>query len=59
MLTDELKLMVLNDFFGWSGGCLPSDEAEINEFLETAFDYAFGVEEDAARAYLLTEILDS
>lgn len=57
MLDSQEQLEVLNDFFAWSGGSLPSDPEEVIEYMLTS--YALNYSEEAAREYLMTEILIS
>jgi hypothetical protein len=57
-MTDAERLLVLNDFFDWSGGALPISEGQILVYLECSYPFeGFGFEEDEVLAYLKTEIM--
>jgi hypothetical protein len=56
MLTDEQRLAILNDWFSWSGGCLPDDPQHVIEFMLTSYSLAQEYSDVEAAAYLMTEI---
>jgi hypothetical protein len=54
-MTDAEKLLVLNDFFRWSGGELPASEGQILVYLEYSYPFE-GFDEDEVIHYLQSEI---
>jgi hypothetical protein len=55
-MSDAERLMVLNDFFSWSGGALPSSDGQILVYMEPSYPFE-GFDEDEVVAYLRTEII--
>jgi hypothetical protein len=54
-MTDAEKLMVLNDFFDWSGGELPTSDGQILVYMECSYPFE-GFDEDEVVNYLRSEI---
>jgi hypothetical protein len=54
-MTDAEKLLVLNDFFDWSGGKLPTSDGQIRVYLECSYPFE-GFDEDEVVTYLRSEI---
>jgi hypothetical protein len=55
VMTDDEKLLVLNDWFTWSGGELPTSEGQILVYMECSFPFE-GFDEDEVVEYLRSEI---
>jgi hypothetical protein len=56
-LTSDEKLLVLNDFFAWSGGELRTSDGRILVYLEAGYPFK-GFDEDKVTAYLQNEIYE-
>ena len=54
-MTDAEKLLVLNDFFAWSGGELPTSDGQILVYMEDSCPIE-RFDEDEVIAYLWSEI---
>jgi hypothetical protein len=54
-MTDAERLLVLNDFFDWSGGELPTSEGQILVYIEGSYPFE-GFDEDKVVEYLRSEI---
>jgi hypothetical protein len=55
VINDAEKLLVLTDFFKWSGGELPVSEGQILAYMECSYPFK-GFDEDKVIAYLRSEI---
>ena len=55
-MTDAEKLLVLNDWFVWSGGELPLSDGQIIVYMECSYPLA-GFDEDEVVEYLRSEIV--
>jgi hypothetical protein len=54
-MTDAEKLLVLNDWFAWSGGELPASDGQILVYMESSYPFE-GFDEDEVIEYLRSEI---
>jgi hypothetical protein len=54
-MTEVEQLLVLNDFFRWSGGELPTSDGQILAYLECSYPFE-GFDEDEVVDYLRSEI---
>ena len=54
-MTDAEKLLVLNDWFVWSGGELPASDGQILVCMECSYPFE-GFDEDEVVEYLRSEI---
>ena len=54
-MTDAEKLLVLNDWFAWSGGELPTSDGQILIYMECSYPFE-GFDEDEVVEYLRSEI---
>jgi hypothetical protein len=55
-MNDAEKLLVLNDWFAWSGGELPASDGQILVYMECSYPFE-GFDEDEVVAYLQTEVI--
>jgi hypothetical protein len=55
-MTDAEKLLVLNDWFAWSGGELPTSDGQILVYMESSYPLAEFVEDEVIE-YLRSEII--
>jgi hypothetical protein len=56
VMTDAEMLLVLNDFFRWSGGELPTSEGQILVYMEYSYPFE-GFDEDEVAEYLRSEVI--
>jgi hypothetical protein len=58
-MTDEQRLELLNDFFAWSGGDLPTSPGQVIAYMKTSCPLPLTQgEETEAIEYLMSEIID-
>lgn len=57
VMNDAEKLLVLNDFFRWSGGELPTSDGQIVTYIEACAYLFEGFDEDEVIEYLRSEII--
>ena len=55
-MNDAEKLLVLNDWFAWSGGELPASDGQILIYVECSCPFE-GFDEDEVVEYLRSEIV--